>query len=72
LSAHVLTDNITTRESQEIACLIRAVLDEKYNITHTTLEMECETCGDVCRFILTEKDLDDSGERNAAHGHKHG
>jgi len=71
LSAHVLTDNITTRESQEIACLIRAVLGEKYNITHTTLEMECETCGDVCRFILTEKDLDNSGARNADHGSRH-
>jgi cobalt-zinc-cadmium efflux system protein len=76
LSAHVLTDNITTRESQEIACLIRAVLGEKYNITHTTLEMECETCGDVCRFILTEQDLDNSGARNAnrgsSHEHEHG
>jgi uncharacterized protein YwlG (UPF0340 family) len=71
LSAHVLTDNITTRESQEIACLIRAVLGEKYNINHTTLEMECETCGDVCRFILTEKDLDNPGARSADHGHEH-
>jgi len=72
LSAHVLTDNISTRESQEIACLIRALLGEKFNITHTTLEMECETCGDVCQFILTEKDLDNSGERAEDHGHKHG
>ena len=76
LSAHVLTDNITTRESQEIACLIRAVLGEKYNITHTTLEMECETCGEACRFILTEKDLDNYRVRNAnqgsRHEHKHG
>ena len=72
LSAHVLTDNISTRESQEIACRVRAVLGEKFNITHTTLEMECETCGDMCSFILTEKDLDNSGERNADHGHKHG
>ena len=72
LSAHVLTDNISTRESQEIACRVRAVLGDKFNITHTTLEMECETCGDVCQFILTEKDLDNSGARNADHGHKHG
>ena len=72
LSAHVLTDNISTRESQEIACRVRALLGEKFNITHTTLEMECETCGDMCSFILTEKDLDNSGERNADHGHKHG
>jgi len=71
LSAHVLTDNITTRESQEIACLIRAVLGEKYNITHTTLEMECETCSDACRFILTEQDLDNAGARNADQGSRH-
>lgn len=71
LSAHVLTDNISTRESQEIACRVRAVLGEKFNITHTTLEMECETCGDVCQFILTERDLDNSGAGNADHGHKH-
>ncbi len=76
LSAHVLTDNISTRESQEIACRIRAVLGDQFNITHTTLEMECETCGDVCQFILTEKDLDNSGVRNAnrgsGHDHEHG
>ena len=72
LSAHVLTDNISTRESQEIACRVRAVLGEQFNITHTTLEMECDTCGDMCQFILTEKDLDNSGGRAADHGHKHG
>jgi cobalt-zinc-cadmium efflux system protein len=72
LSAHVLTDNISTSEGQEIACRIRAVLGDQFNITHTTLEMECETCGDSCQFILTEKDLDDTGVRHEGHGHKHG
>jgi cobalt-zinc-cadmium efflux system protein len=72
LSAHVLTDNISTREGQEIACRIRAVLGDQFNIAHTTLEMECETCGDSCQFILTEKDLDDTGVRHEGHGHKHG
>ena len=70
LSAHVLTDDISTRESQEIACRIRAVLGEQFNIAHTTLEMECESCGDVCQFILTEKDLDDTSAA-ASHGHSH-
>jgi cobalt-zinc-cadmium efflux system protein len=71
LSAHVLTDNISTRESQEIACRVRAVLGDQFNIAHTTLEMECETCGDSCQFILTEKDLDNAGKRNADRGHEH-
>jgi cobalt-zinc-cadmium efflux system protein len=72
LSAHVLTDNISTSEGQEIACRIRAVLGDQFNIAHTTLEMECETCGDSCQFILTEKDLDDTGVGHEGHGHKHG
>lgn len=73
LSAHVLTADISTRESQEIACRIRAVLGEQFNIAHTTLEMECESCGDVCRFILTEKDLDEAGaSAGHVHGHGHG
>jgi len=55
LSAHVLTADISTRESQEIACRMRAVLAERFNIAHTTLEMECEICGDACRFDLPEK-----------------
>ncbi|HTZ40209.1 MAG TPA: cation diffusion facilitator family transporter [Syntrophales bacterium] len=71
LSAHVLTDNISTRESQEIACRIRAVLGDQFNIAHTTLEMECEKCGDVCHFILTERDLDNSGGGNAHRAVKH-
>jgi cobalt-zinc-cadmium efflux system protein len=73
LSAHVLTADISTRESQEIACRIRALLGEQFNIAHTTLEMECESCGDVCRFILTEKDLDEAGaSAGHVHGHGHG
>ncbi len=73
LSAHVLTADISTRESQEIACRIRALLREQFNIAHTTLEMECESCGDVCRFILTEKDLDEAGaSAGHVHGHGHG
>ncbi len=63
LSAHVLTDNISTRESQEIACLVRSVLSEKYHISHTTLEMECETCLDACEFIVPRKD------REKGHSH---
>ncbi len=73
LSAHVLTADISTRESQEIACRIRAVLADRFQIAHTTLEMECESCGDVCRFILTEKDLDEADAATAhAHRHDHG
>ncbi|MFH1369078.1 MAG: cation diffusion facilitator family transporter [Elusimicrobiota bacterium] len=51
LSAHVLTDNISTRESQDILCSVREFLSNKYNITHCTLEAECDNCeNNVCDF----------------------
>jgi len=58
LSAHVMTDDITTRQGQEIACRVRAVLDEKFSITHTTLEMECDSCsGQSCEYVPRREDL---------------
>lgn len=58
LSAHVMTDDITTRQGQEIACRVRAVLDEKFSITHTTLEMECESCSSQsCEYVPSQEDL---------------
>lgn len=58
LSAHVLTDDITTRQGQEIACRIRAVLAGTFSITHTTLEMECDGClSPSCEYVLSRGDL---------------
>lgn len=58
LSAHVLTDDITTRQGQEIACRIRAVLAGTFSITHTTLEMECDSClSPSCEYVLSRGDL---------------
>lgn len=52
LSAHLMTDDITTREGQEIACRVRAVLAETFSITHTTLEMECDSClSQSCEYV---------------------
>lgn len=52
LSAHVMTDDITTREGQEIACRVRAVLAETFSITHTTLEVECDSClSRSCEYV---------------------
>ncbi|MDI6757447.1 MAG: cation diffusion facilitator family transporter [Endomicrobiia bacterium] len=44
LSAHVLVDDIKTSESQNILCEVRGILSDKYNISHTTLEVECDSC----------------------------
>ena len=58
LSAHVLTDDITTRQGQEIACRIRAVLAGTFSITHTTLEMECDSClSPSCEYVPKREDL---------------
>jgi cobalt-zinc-cadmium efflux system protein len=51
LSGHLLTDNISTQESQRIICAAREILAERYGIAHTTLEVECESCLDtVCEY----------------------
>ncbi len=58
LSAHVMTDDITTRQGQEIACRVRAVLAETFSITHTTLEMECDSClSPSCEYVPSKGDL---------------
>jgi cobalt-zinc-cadmium efflux system protein len=51
LSGHLLTDDISTQESQRMICAAREILAERYGITHTTLEVECESCLDrVCEY----------------------
>ena len=58
LSAHVMTDDISTRQGQEIACRVRTVLAETFSITHTTLEMECDGClSPSCEYVLSRGDL---------------
>lgn len=55
LSAHIVTGNISTRESHAVICAARQVLLDKYNITHATIEAECDVCtGNVCEFTNGE------------------
>lgn len=52
LSGHILTDNITTEESQKILCQVKQILNDRFSISHTTLEVECESCMDNhCGFL---------------------
>ncbi len=46
LSAHVLVGDISARESQSIVSSVRIMLKERYNISHTTIEVECDACKD--------------------------
>ncbi|UCE97964.1 MAG: cation transporter [Dehalococcoidia bacterium] len=44
MSAHLIIEDQKVSESGEIVDLVNRYLAEKYNITHTTLQLECEKC----------------------------
>jgi cobalt-zinc-cadmium efflux system protein len=44
LSAHVLIDDQTVARSAEISRAVERELARRFNITHTTLQLECEKC----------------------------
>ena len=44
LSSHILIDDIATSQAAALREQIEEVLREQFNITHTTLQMECEHC----------------------------
>ena len=48
LSAHVLTENVSVRDSQKILSAVRDTLLKEFNILHTTLEVECDECENAC------------------------
>jgi cobalt-zinc-cadmium efflux system protein len=46
LSAHVLVDRMHLKHTKPVIRRINNILKDKYNITHTTLQFECEECGE--------------------------
>ena len=50
LSAHLVVEDRMVSKGVEVMKIANQALAEKYNITHTTLQLECDTCtsGDVC------------------------
>ena len=44
LSAHLCIEDQTVSRSTEIVTLVNNILAENFNITHTTLQLECESC----------------------------
>ncbi len=44
LSAHLLTDDLPVSEGAGIQALVSAMLQEKYGISHATLQLECTDC----------------------------
>ena len=45
LSCHLLIDDQLISESRNIIKQVKSLLQKKFNITHTTIELECEHCG---------------------------
>ncbi|QSA98556.1 cation diffusion facilitator family transporter [Methylococcus sp. EFPC2] len=62
LSAHIVTDDITLHDGAAIQHRINDCLVDRYNIAHTTLQLECEGC---------EPDLLYCDITHARHGHAH-
>ncbi len=44
LSAHILTDNIQLCEGADIRARICTLLEDRYQISHATLQLECAAC----------------------------
>jgi cobalt-zinc-cadmium efflux system protein len=67
LSAHLMIQNQSVSGSAEIVERVNSDLRRQFNITHTTLQMECERCtscptGTVCN-ILRPEDVAERAER---------
>jgi cobalt-zinc-cadmium efflux system protein len=52
LSAHLSIEDQTVSQSGDIVIKVNEVLAGKFNITHTTLQLECQSCptGLVCNL----------------------
>ena len=52
LSAHLVIDDQMVSKSIDIVKMVRQELARRYNISHTTLQLECESCptGSVCEI----------------------
>jgi cobalt-zinc-cadmium efflux system protein len=52
LSAHLVIDDQMVSRSMDIVTTVRQDLARRYNISHTTLQLECESCptGNVCEI----------------------
>jgi cobalt-zinc-cadmium efflux system protein len=50
LSAHVRVDDLMVSASNELVVTINELLEHRFNITHATLQLECDACanGAVC------------------------
>ena len=61
LSAHLVIDDQMVSKSMDIVRTVRQELARRYNISHTTLQLECESCptGCVCELVKHDGSADE-------------
>ena len=56
LSAHVMVSgHPTLEEAQEVGVRVKTALAERYGIGHVTLELECESCGEINQRFCSDR-----------------
>jgi len=70
LSTHIVVDDILVSHTSEIVADINRILQEKFNITHTTLQLECAK-GFACSAGLSCQLSHSDNEVGEKHNHDH-
>ncbi len=55
LSAHLLIDDQMVSRSTDIVKAVNQNLNNSFNVTHTTLQIECQVCQEVCACDVGEQ-----------------
>jgi cobalt-zinc-cadmium efflux system protein len=66
MSCHVLIDDLSTTQTASIRQKIEDVLQERFQIKHTTLQMECQQCDSndiLCTLTYGQSDKVDKGRK---------
>jgi cobalt-zinc-cadmium efflux system protein len=61
LSAHLVINDQMVSKSMDIVSVVRQELARRFNISHTTLQLECQSCptGSVCELVKHDTSTDD-------------
>jgi cobalt-zinc-cadmium efflux system protein len=65
LSAHLIIDDQMVSKSIEIVRTVRRELAQRFNISHTTLQLECESCptGLICEIDRHDSPVDETANK---------
>jgi cobalt-zinc-cadmium efflux system protein len=66
MSCHVFIDDLSTTQAASIRQKIEDLLRERFQIKHTTLQMECQQCDSndiLCTLTYGQSDKVDKGRK---------